>query len=57
LIDDAKINTLTVITMEVPCCGGLLSIAKDAAEKAKRKISVKSVVVSIQGKILNEGWV
>ena len=57
LIDDAKINTLTVITMEVPCCSGLLNLAKNASEKASRKIPIKSIVVGIKGKILKEEWV
>ncbi len=56
LIDDAKINTLTVMTMQVPCCGGLVAIARDAAGKAKRKIPIKSIVVSLQGDILQEEW-
>ena len=57
LIDDAKINTLTVMTMQVPCCGGLVAIAQQALQSAKRKIPVKSVVVSLQGDILSEEWV
>ena len=56
LIDDAKINTLTVMTMEVPCCSGLLNLAKNAAEKATRKIPIKSVIVGIKGDILKEEW-
>lgn len=56
LIDDAKINTLTVMTMQVPCCGGLVAIATNALAKAKRKIPVKSIVVSLQGDILQEEW-
>ena len=56
LIDDAKINTLTVMTMEVPCCSGLLSLAKKASEKASRKIPIKSIVVGIKGDILREEW-
>ncbi len=55
-IDDAKINTLTVMIMQVPCCGGLLSIAKQAAEAAERKVPVKCVVVGLQGEILSEDW-
>ncbi len=35
-MDDAEINTLTVMTMEVPCCGGLLVLAQEAAQKASR---------------------
>ncbi|MCJ7812427.1 4Fe-4S binding protein, partial [bacterium] len=56
LIDQAKINTLTVMIMEVPCCSGLLSLAKQAAGNASRKIPLKCIVVSRQGKILKEEW-
>jgi ferredoxin len=57
LIDEAKINTLTVIIMQVPCCGGLLAIAEEALNKSKRKIPIKAIVVSLQGEILSEEWV
>ncbi len=57
LIDDANINTLTVMTMQVPCCAGLVSIAKQALQQAKRKIPLKSIVVSLQGDILQEEWI
>ena len=56
-IDDAKINTLTVMTMQVPCCAGLVAIAEQALQSAKRKIPIKSIVVSLQGDILSEEWV
>lgn len=57
LIDDAEINTLTVMIMQVPCCGGLLAMATRAAAKASRKVPIKSVVLSIQGDVLREEWV
>lgn len=57
LIDDAKINTLQVMIMQVPCCGGLLQMAKMAAEKATRKVPIKLTVVGIEGDILSEQWV
>jgi ferredoxin len=56
LIDQAKINTLTVMIMQVPCCGGLLHLAEQAASRASRKIPVKSIVVGLQGDILKEEW-
>ncbi|HEA70685.1 MAG TPA: 4Fe-4S ferredoxin [archaeon] len=56
-IDDAKINTLTVMTMQVPCCSGLVYLAKQAAEKASRKVPIKSIVISLQGEILSEEWI
>ncbi|MDD5627428.1 MAG: 4Fe-4S binding protein [Elusimicrobia bacterium] len=57
LIDDAKINTLTVMIMQVPCCSGLLAMAKRAAQSAKRKVPVKAVVVGLKGEVLSEDWV
>jgi NAD-dependent dihydropyrimidine dehydrogenase PreA subunit len=56
LIDDAKINTLTVTTMQVPCCRGLLALAQEAAKRANRKVPIKYVVISLQGDILHEEW-
>ena len=56
MIDTAKINTLTVMTMEVPCCSGLLGIAKSAAGNALRKIPIKSIMVGVKGDILKEEW-
>lgn len=57
MINDAKINTLTVMIMEVPCCRGLLYLAKKAGETASRKIPIKVIIVSIKGEILREEWV
>lgn len=54
MIDNAKIKTLTVMTMEVPCCSGLLSLAKKALNQSKRKIPIKSIVVGMKGDILKE---
>ncbi len=56
-IDDAQINTLTVMTMQVPCCAGLVAMAQQALQSAKRKIPIKSIVVNLQGGILSEEWV
>ena len=57
LIDDAKIDTLTVAIMEVPCCMGLLGLARKAAETTERKVPIKSMVIGVQGDVLREEWV
>ena len=54
LINDAHITSLTVMTMEVPCCRGLLSLAQYAASQAKAKIPINSIVVGIKGAIIKE---
>ncbi|HBE03910.1 MAG: 4Fe-4S ferredoxin [Spirochaetes bacterium GWF1_41_5] len=57
LIDESKANTITVLIMQVPCCGGLLRLVKEAAAGASRKIPIKAITVSLQGEILSEDWV
>jgi Pyruvate/2-oxoacid:ferredoxin oxidoreductase delta subunit len=57
MVDEAKINTLTLVIMQVPCCRGLLQIAQTALGKAARKVPLKVVVISTQGDVLSEEWV
>lgn len=56
-IDVSMIDTLTVLIMEVPCCGGLLRIAEMAREQAKRNIPLKVIVLSVKGEIISEKWI
>lgn len=55
--DEAGINTLTVLIMQVPCCRGLLGLAVEALRKSQRKVPIRYVVASLQGEILQEDWV
>jgi NAD-dependent dihydropyrimidine dehydrogenase PreA subunit len=57
MVDEAKINTLTVVMMQVPCCRGLMQIAQAGLQKATRKVPLKAIVISIQGDVLSEEWV
>ena len=56
MIDHAQVNTITVMIMQVPCCGGLLQIVKSAVSAAQRKVPVKLMVVSSEGNIIKEEW-
>jgi len=55
--EDAKINTLTVMIMQVPCCMGLLQLAQQAVQASQRKVPLKCLVVGLKGEILQEEWV
>jgi NAD-dependent dihydropyrimidine dehydrogenase PreA subunit len=57
MIDVAKVNTITVMMMEVPCCGGLLQMVKTALSNASRNVPVKKMIVGINGEVLQEEWV
>jgi NAD-dependent dihydropyrimidine dehydrogenase PreA subunit len=57
MIDVARINTITIMMMEVPCCGGLLQMVRSALSRTARKVPVKQMIVGISGNILKEEWV
>jgi len=57
LIETSRVNTVTVLIMEVPCCGGLLHMVKTAQQAASRKVPVRKVVVGLQGDILSDEWI
>jgi len=57
MIDAARINTITVMMMEVPCCSGLIQMVRTALARASRKVPVKAITVSIEGKILQDNWI
>jgi NAD-dependent dihydropyrimidine dehydrogenase PreA subunit len=56
LIDEAKVNTITVMIMEVPCCGGLVQMVRKASDLAHRIVPIKAIVVGIKGDILQDEW-
>ena len=49
-----EIRSLTVLRMEVPCCGGLEQAAKTALQKSGKMIPWQVVTFSIDGKILDQ---
>ena len=48
------IQSLTLLRMEVPCCGGLEFAARQALEMCGRDIPLRVVTISIDGKILED---
>lgn len=57
LIDEARVNTISVVIMEVPCCGGLIQMVQHAAQLANRRVPVKAITISIRGEVLAEEWI
>lgn len=54
MINDAKINSITVLIMEVPCCGGLFQLAKQALEFSEREVQLRVVVINIKGEVIKD---
>lgn len=54
MIGNANIKSLIVPVMEVPCCGGMIQMAKIAREKAGSDLPIHKIVIGIKGDILSE---
>ena len=52
IIQNNNIQSVTVVRMEVPCCGGLELAAKKALQASEKFISWQIVTISLDGKIL-----
>ena len=48
-----SIESVTIVRMEVPCCGGLENAVKKALQESKKFIPWQVVTISIDGKILD----
>ena len=46
-----KLNSLTVVHMEVPCCSGLTQIARQAITKNKIEMSFEDVTIDLHGNV------
>lgn len=53
IIRNNDIKSVTVVRMEVPCCGGLEHAAKTALQQSGKFIPWQVVTVSVDGKILD----
>ena len=53
IIASNDIKSLTVVRMEVPCCGGLENAAVKALKDSGKFIPWQVVTISIDGKILD----
>lgn len=47
------IKSATVVRMSVPCCGGINTAAQKAIEASGKKIPFKTVVITTDGKVLD----
>ena len=52
IIQNNNIQSVTIVRMEVPCCGGLEMAAKKALQNSWKFIPWQVVTISIDGKIL-----
>ena len=52
IIEMNELNTITTAIMEVPCCHGLYAVTEEALNESGKRITLKKVVVGVDGKII-----
>lgn len=55
IFTQAGINSITVLSMEVPCCAGLAEVVRQALIVSGRHIPFQEIVVTRQGRIAAQG--
>lgn len=54
MITDAGVKSITVVIMQVPCCGGLVQIAQQAVQASGKDIPMEAVVIGVNGEVLQK---
>ena len=54
IIANNNLKSVTVVRMEVPCCGGIENAVKNALQKSGKFIPWRVVVISTDGKIIED---
>jgi hypothetical protein len=49
IVQQGGIKSLTVLHMEVPCCSGLVHMAKEAIKLSGKDIPLKDITISVRG--------
>jgi hypothetical protein len=54
MINEANLQSITVLIMQVPCCSGLYQLAQNAIQDSGKHIPLKVFVIGINGEVLKE---
>ncbi len=52
ILAQSDVKTLTVVHMEVPCCSGLVHMAREAIKASGKNIPLKEVTIGVRGEVL-----
>lgn len=54
MITEANLKSIHVLIMQVPCCGGLFHLVKQAIEESGKDIPLNVSILAVNGKIIKE---
>jgi Pyruvate/2-oxoacid:ferredoxin oxidoreductase delta subunit len=53
VFEEADLNSITMLIMEVPCCGTMRGIISEALKQSGKEIKVNEAVISVRGEVLS----
>jgi len=54
IFSTTPLKSLTCLRMEVPCCGGMTAILKEALKRSGKAIPFTEITISVKGDLLSE---
>lgn len=54
IFSNISIKSVTCLRMEVPCCGGMTAILKEAINRSGKNIPLTETIVGVKGDLLGE---
>ncbi len=54
IFTNMSITNLTCLRMQVPCCGGMTFVLKEAVKRSGKKIPLKEIIVGVKGEVISE---
>ncbi|BCB95692.1 hypothetical protein JZK55_06140 [Dissulfurispira thermophila] len=55
IFSNIPIQKVTCLRMEVPCCGGMTAILKEAINRSGKNIPLTEMIVGVKGNLLKQG--
>ncbi len=52
ILKENRIRSVSVVRMEVPCCGGTVSILEDAITRSGKALVIREYVISVRGDLI-----
>ncbi|MFN3396215.1 MAG: hypothetical protein ACK4Z9_05395 [Thermodesulfovibrionales bacterium] len=54
IFSNMSVKTVTCLRMEVPCCGGMTAVLREAIKRSGKDIPLKEVIIGVKGDLLGE---
>ena len=53
ILEQSDVRSLTVVHMEVPCCSGLVHMAREAIKASGKNTPLKEITIGVRGEVLS----